>query len=138
MSEPVSGEAADAVDRWDRIFEILAAEPRRQIVDALLDAPAGESVPLPEVATNPSIDTDLERVRLRLRHHHLPLLERERIVEWEREPLRAYRGCNFEDAGLVLQSLYANAGALPDRLALGCRTLERERRGGDRGSELSG
>ncbi len=124
-------------DRWDRLLEALAAEPRRQIVDALLDAPVGEPVPLPEAAANPAVETDLERVRTRLLHHHLPLLERERIVQWDREPLCAYRGCNFEDAEIVLRILYANASELPERLVVGCRTLESERGNGKSEGSLS-
>ncbi|PCR91017.1 hypothetical protein [Natrinema ejinorense] len=126
MCGSLSGGPAAVIDRWNRIFEVLASGPRRQIVAALLDAPAGESVSLPEGAANPNLETDRKELRVRLRHHHLPLLESERIVRWEREPLCAYRGCDFEDAAIVLQSLYANAEEVPERLLVDCRTLESE------------
>ncbi len=88
---------------------------------------AGESVPLPEAAANSNGSTDLDRLRLRLRHQHLPLLEAAGFVEWESDPLRAYRGREFEAVSVVLESLYANIDAIPDRLVNGYQTLERER-----------
>jgi hypothetical protein len=128
----------DVVRRWDRVFDALSSEPRRQIVVELLDVPVGRSVPLPDVAVNPNLPMDSERLRLRLRHQHLPKLAEYGYVEWDDDPLCASRGPEFEEVGVVFESLYANAGALPDRLVVGCRTLEQEQRGRDSGSGLKG
>lgn len=125
----------DEVSRWDRVFTALSAEPRRQIVDELMTVPAGESIPLPDAAANSNASTDPDRLRLGLRHRHLPLLEEAGLVEWETDPFRAYRGRDFEAVSVVLESLYENAERIPDRLVSGCRRLEheRERRNSERG-----
>ncbi|RZV08389.1 hypothetical protein BDK88_3363 [Natrinema hispanicum] len=121
---------ANATSRWDRVFAVLSAEPRRQIVDELVDVSAGESIPLPEAVVDGSASSAADRLRLRLCHHHLPLLEAEGVVHWESDPLRAYRGPNFEEVSVVLESLHANATEIPDRLVIGCDSLEQERAGG--------
>ncbi|MFD1562424.1 hypothetical protein ACFR99_02420 [Haloarchaeobius amylolyticus] len=120
---------ADATRRWDRVFAVLSAEPRRRIVDELIDVPAGESIPLPEAVADRSASSAADRVRVQLCHHHLPLLEAEGVVHWESDPLRAYRGPDFEQVSVVLESLHANATEIPDRLVIGCDSLEQERAG---------
>ncbi|SEP95551.1 hypothetical protein [Natrinema salaciae] len=128
----------DVPHQWDRVFTVLSAEPRRRLVDALLDAPAGEAVPLPDAALAPNGATDADRLEHRLHHSHLPLLEETGLVQWERDPFRAYRGPDFEAVGVVLESLYANADEIPDRLVAGCQALERERSGDHSGGRLRG
>ncbi|ELY57726.1 hypothetical protein [Natronolimnohabitans innermongolicus] len=116
-----------AIDRWDRVFEALSAEPRRQLIISLLDASREQSVSLPAQAMNPNVPADPERLRLELQHVHLPMLATMEFVEWETDPLRASRGPRFEDAAAVFEALHTNAAALPDRLVVGCQRLERER-----------
>ncbi|WP_226007191.1 hypothetical protein [Natrinema salinisoli] len=128
----------DVISRWDEVFTALSAEPRRQIVDALIDVPPGEPVSLPETAASANGGTDFDRLRLQLQHRHLPLLEANGFVQWESDPLRAYRGRDFEEVAIVLESLYANAEEIPDRLVVGCQTLEYELESGNSGCELSG
>ncbi|APW97182.1 hypothetical protein CHINAEXTREME_05090 [Halobiforma lacisalsi AJ5] len=113
------------VHRWNRAFTALAAEPRRQLVDALMDVSDDESVPLPEAAVNPRLSVDHDYLQVQLRHTHLPMLESHDYVRWEGTPLRASRGRRFEEVAVVFDSLYANAGAIPEQLVDGCRRLER-------------
>ena len=112
------------VRRWDRVFDALSAEPRRQLVDALLDVPDGGWVQLPDAAVNPAIETSLERLRLELQHQHLPLLADGGYVEWERTPFSVTRGPRFNEVRIVFDGLYANATDIPVRLVDGCQTLE--------------
>ncbi len=112
--------------RWDRVFDALSAEPRRQIVDALMDVPDGGWVQLPDAAATPAVETDPETLRVELQHHHLPLLADGGYVEWERTPFSATRGPRFDEVRIVLEGVYANATDVPDRLVVGCRTLEQQ------------
>lgn len=117
----------NVVERWDQIFKALSAEPRRQIVVSLRDVSAGEPVSLPDAAVNPNVPVDIDELRQALYHQHLPLLAEIDVIEWETDPLVAYRGPRFEEAAIVFDSLYASAADIPDSLVVGCQRLEEER-----------
>lgn len=117
------------------LFELLAAEPRRQVLFLLCGA---ESIQVPEAlrrrgATSacgsrggpsaapprrsaPSADRPLERLDLELSHLHLPKLAQRGLVEWDRETGTVSRGPAFEDVEPLLRLLAANASRLPDDL----------------------
>lgn len=118
-----------AIERWDRVFTSLSAEPRRQIIVALNDVPADNRVLLPEAALSPTMQPDREQFVLELCHHHLPHLEDYGFIEWTKEPFRAGRGPRFEEAAIVLKLLQENATRIPDSLVHGCPRLEAERSG---------
>lgn len=117
---------------WDRVFEALTAEPRRQLIVTLLDVGPGQPVSLPEAAMSPTVSPDRETADFHLYHRHLPMLAEAGFVRWEGDPLRAWRGPNFEEVGAVMRTLQQNAEEIPDRLVYGCRRLERERESEDR------
>lgn len=129
MSPERNRDPERVVYRWNRIFTALAAEPRRQVVDALMDVEDGGYVSLPNAADNPCLSDDPTALRVQLHHQHLPLLEASDFVEWQRDPFRAYRGPRFEEVETVLEVLYANAGEIPDKLVHNCRSLERHQNG---------
>lgn len=131
MTSSPSHRLADATCRWDRVFAVLSAGPRRQIIDELITVPASDSISLPGAISDSSTSSVNDQLRLQLRHRHLPLLEAEGIVQWETDPLRASRGADFEDVSVVLESLYANAAEIPDQLVIGCNPFERERADGN-------
>jgi hypothetical protein len=114
------------VEGWDRVFSALSAEPRRQLIVSLLDAPPNQSVSLPESATNPNIPADPEQLRLELSHRHLPMLADLGFLEWERDPLIASRGPKFDEVAVVFNALHATATDIPDSLVIGCQRLEQE------------
>ncbi|WP_436935567.1 hypothetical protein [Halovenus marina] len=115
------------IERWDRVFEAVSAEPRRQLIVSLLDAEAGDSVPLPEGAINPNVPVDAEEFQAQLYHTHLPKLAEGGFIEWERDPLRAFRGPRFDEVAVVFETLQQSASELPDSLVIGCQRLEEER-----------
>lgn len=117
-----------AIERWDRVFTALSAEPRRQLVAALADTPPERRVLLPQAAMSPEVPPDPERLRINLQHRHLPLLEDGGFIEWTAEPFRAARGPAFGEVAVVLKSLHERAEAIPDTLVDGCQRLERERK----------
>ncbi|NUC74060.1 hypothetical protein HTZ84_17430 [Haloterrigena sp. SYSU A558-1] len=115
------------IEKWDRVFTALSAEPRRQIVVSLLDAPPDRSISLPERAANPNVPTDPERLRCDLLHTHLPMLADLEFVDWEREPFVASRGPQFDEVAVVIDALQTAADDVPESLVIGCQRLERER-----------
>ncbi len=117
------------IDRWNLVFEALAAEPRRQLIGSLVDAPGGGSVPLPEAAASPTVPPEPDSLRIQLRHRHLPMLEDAGFVRWNEEAFKASRGSRFEEVAVVLETLHHRADSVPDQLVRGCRRLEDERHG---------
>jgi hypothetical protein len=93
----------------------------------LLDAEPGGSVPLPEAAMNPNVPVEFDELRTELHHVHLPMLAALEFVEWETDPLCAFRGPRFEEVAVVFDSLQSMADRIPDSLVIGCQQLEAER-----------
>lgn len=120
------------IRNWNRVFDAVSAEPRRQIIVSLADVSADESVPLPERAINPNVPVDPESLRRDLLHRHLPLLADYEFVEWDTDPLVASRGARFAEVAVVFEALQSSAAALPDSLVIGCQRLEQERQFDDR------
>jgi len=115
------------IEAWDRVFDALSAEPRRQIVVSLLDSQSGRSIPLPESASNPNVPIDPNELRNELHHNHLPKLSEMGFVEWETDPLTASRGPKFDQAAVVFEALQTSSDQIPDALVHGCQRLEQER-----------
>jgi len=120
-------EGSDLVERWDRVFRCVSAEPRRQIIVSLLDAAPGEVLSLPDAAINPNLSVDIDSLRVELYHQHLPLLAENGFVEWDSNPLTVTHGPRFEEVGALFEALHSSAENLPDPLVNGCQRLEVER-----------
>ena len=125
-------EKREMVTRWDNVFQALTAEPRRQIVVALMEAPQDRGLSLPEAANPPYLRMDPEPLYVELVHSHLPLLERHGYVTWEEQPPRVRRGPNFEEVAVVFESLYDRVERIPEQLREGCQRLEEHERGDGR------
>lgn len=115
------------IDKWNRVFEALSAEPRRQLVVSLSDASPDQPVSLPESAVNPNVPVDPDDLRGELRHRHLPMLAERDFVEYGTDPLVAARGPQFDEVAVVMRALQESATDIPDPLVIGCQRLERER-----------
>ncbi len=127
MSRAQYQNGKQVIKRWDTVFTALSAEPRRQLIVSLLDAPQATAVPLPESAANPNVPPDPDVLRQKLHHCHLPMLAEMEFITWDTDPLVAARGPQFEQVATVFELLYAGETDLPDSLVTGCRRLERER-----------
>ena len=114
-------------ENWNDIFRSLSAEPRRQLIVSLMNAPPDQSVPLPESAMMSNVPQDPEVLRTELYHNHLPMLADMGFVTWEKEPLVASRGFRFDEVAVVFAALHSAAVNLPDSLVFGCQRLEQER-----------
>lgn len=114
------------IEGWNSVFKALSAEPRRQLIVSLLDAPSDQSVPLPESAVNPNVPADPDALRQELHHQHLPMLADRGFINWETEPLSATRGSRFDQVATVFKALHETSTDIPDSLVIGCQRLERE------------
>lgn len=115
------------IERWDRVFKAVSAEPRRQLLVSLMNVGPTDTVMLPESAMNPNVPTDPDALRTELHHIHLPKLAEENFIEWEADPLRASHGQRFEEVVVVFDALHSAASEIPDSLVIGCQRLEEER-----------
>ncbi|WP_340097919.1 hypothetical protein [Salinibaculum salinum] len=115
------------IDGWNQVFNALAAEPRRQIIVSLLEAPSDRCLLLPEAANPPYALRDPEELSVELFHSHLPVLAAGDYVEWSEDPLCVERGPNFDEAAVVFRSLFDHVSDIPDRLVHGCPRLEEKR-----------
>ncbi|QLH84122.1 hypothetical protein [Halosimplex pelagicum] len=129
MSADRKERAAEMIERWNRVFGSLAAEPRRQMVVALMEAPPGRELSLPEAANPPYLLRDPEKLYLDLVHSHLPALAEHGFVEWDREPLRVRRGPSFEEVATVFEALQEHADEIPPQLSESCQRLGEQRQG---------
>lgn len=108
------------------LFELLAADTRRRILYVLCER---ETLRVPEglrtrSATQPRRSGDDQtrpvatprEFEVELYHTHLPKLEAERVIEWDRGSQTVSRGPAFEEIEPALRMLAANATTLPGQL----------------------
>lgn len=112
-----------AVDRWDRVFEVLSSRRRRRILFSLLNEPKERRLSLPEAAVHSTDGVDTRELAAELRHCHLPKLAEDGLVRWERDPLCVQRGPHFEDAAFLLRWIVESPDEIPSRLVSDCRIL---------------
>ncbi|ADD04171.1 uncharacterized protein Nmag_0584 [Natrialba magadii ATCC 43099] len=112
-----TSDGGDVRDQWDQLLRVLSAQPRRQIIVSLLDAPADQRLPLPAAALTSHSAEDSERLVIELQHSHLPVLARAGYIRWEQEPLSVQRGPRFSEPAAVMGLLQGSADRLPDTLA---------------------
>jgi hypothetical protein len=121
MAEMSCGERG-GTERWNRLYEVLAAEHRRRILFSLMNEPE-ERLPLPEAAVSPNLSVDTETLRIQLRHRHLPKLAAADYVRWSSDPFRVRRGPAFEEAATVIRKIMEPDEELPERLVDECDVL---------------
>lgn len=115
----------DWADRWNQLFEVLSAEPRREILISLADAPRERRLPLPEAAKSPNQSMDSETLATRLRHHHLPKLADAGYVRWEADPFCVQRGPDFEEPQFILENVLESPDEVPHSLVNNCKILQK-------------
>jgi len=110
------------------LFSLLADDCRRQVLFLLCQK---ESVKVPRAlrtrsGTKPeqprtdvsstatrSTDQSSDDLMVELYHNHLPKLEAEGVIRWDRETNTVARGPQFDDVELALQTIAANAEKFP-------------------------
>ncbi len=113
----------DPSTRWDNVLDSLAAEPRRQIIVSLLEAPRDQWLSLPDAAASSHTETG-ERLRTSLKHYHLPKLAELGYIHWEPDPFRLRRGPNFHVIGALVDHGLDGSDTYPDELISGYELFE--------------
>ncbi|WP_276253208.1 hypothetical protein [Halomontanus rarus] len=114
----------DWAERWNRVFTVLAVEPRREIIRSLLDEPRERRLPLPEAAESPNQSMESETFALQLRHHHLPTLTDAGYIRWESDPFCVQRGPNFEEPAFFIEAVLGSKDKIPTSLINNCKILQ--------------
>lgn len=91
----------------DTVLDTLGDSYRRRVLVALLDHESRNG----EAALRPG---DGPERRIRMRHLHLPKLEAEGFVEWDRETNDVRRGRRFDEIRPLLELLSEHGDELPD------------------------
>jgi len=118
------GNNQEWAERWDQLYDALAAEPRRMIISSLLDEPRERRLPLPDAAESPNQPMDSESLSIKLRHHHLPLLAEAGYVQWEDEPFVVQRGPRFKEPAIIIEMVTESVDELPTPLINNCRIFQ--------------
>ncbi|MDG5778357.1 hypothetical protein VB773_03775 [Haloarculaceae archaeon H-GB2-1] len=122
--DPSSSEES-AIDRWDRLHEILASQERRMIIYSLMDVPKERRIPLPDAAMTPESSWDQQRTSTRLRHHHLPKLVDAGYIRWESDPFCVQRGPRFAEVETMFDLIHDSISQFPKSLITGCEIYEK-------------
>jgi len=109
-----------STEKWDQLYEALAAQPRRMIIFSLLKEPEDKWLPLPDAASSPMQPMDSPEPCIHLRHHHLPKLAEAGYIRWKSDPFRVQRGPHFEEPGFVVSKLIESDREYPERLRNEC------------------
>lgn len=116
----MTSEEMTIYDRWDQFMKLLSAQPRRQIISSLMDAPDQHWVQLPEAAITPEISIDPDRFGIRLRQIHLPMLANASYIRWTESPFRVRKGDRFDEPASVMAVLLSSDQQLSPALVSGC------------------
>jgi hypothetical protein len=106
-------------EKWDQLYEVLSAQPRRMIIFSLLKEPE-QWLPLPDAAYSSSRPIDSQNSCMRLRHYHLPKLTEAGYIRWESDPFRVRRGPHFEEPAFVISKMTDTSDEYPERLRDEC------------------
>lgn len=129
--EPVKGSMSSSspserkwADRWDQLFDVLSAEPRREIVNSLLDAPPDRRLPLPEAAESPNQSMSSGTLAIKLQHHHLPKLADAGYIRWEPDPFCVQRGPHFAEPAFIVEKVFESVDEIPNPLIKNCQIIQ--------------
>ena len=110
------------------LFDLLGERDRRRLLLLLCEE---ESVTVPDglrtrgataredsgaIGANPEDERGSDQLTLRLRHCHLPKLEEEGLVRWDREAGTVTRGPRFASVEPALELIAANPEKFPGDL----------------------
>jgi hypothetical protein len=98
----------------DAMLNVLANKYRRRVLVALLEHNPQDGHD-PQIPDDVTLETeDLESLMINMRHGHLPKLEEEGFIEWDRETNTVEKGPQFEEIQPLLELMENHADELPD------------------------
>jgi hypothetical protein len=98
----------------DKSLTVLSDRWRRRLLLKLLkDNPRDEDT-LATDEMSATENQELDVLRTQLHHVHLPLLEEEGLIEWNKENGTITRGENFEEIRPLLRLIQLHSDELPD------------------------
>jgi hypothetical protein len=92
-------------------FSILSHPLRRRLLQELYEQGSGAELTVPDDIVGD--DEDEMRVGTELKHTHLPKLEDEDLIEWDRDDDTVTRGPDFDQIEPLLELLDDHADQLP-------------------------
>jgi len=98
---------------WQQLFDALSASYRRQLLVALLEHNPQDDDPDPLDVTADG-ETDLDVLEIDLFHRHLPKLEEQEFIEWDRESGEIAKGPKWEEIGPIIRLIHDHRDELPD------------------------
>lgn len=101
-------------ETWDRILRVMAHPYRRQLLVALLDHNPQDADNVDPLDTMSYTPDEAETLRVELIHNHLPKLEQQGYVVWDREIGTLSKGPNWDEIGPLLQLIHNHRDELPD------------------------
>lgn len=94
----------------DKVFEALADEYRRQLLFELLDRNPRTVVTRPE---SPRTQFETDDATVRKHHVHLPKLEADGFIDWDRNAQVVTKGPAFDEIRPILELIDEHQSELP-------------------------
>ena len=102
----------DDPEALDRMFDALSHPLRRRVLMlAYRNATRDDQFPVEEIETE---NDDVEQLANELYHIHLPKLDDEEYIEWDRDSNSIRRGPAFDDVEPLLRLMDDNQDELPE------------------------
>jgi hypothetical protein len=99
---------------WRQLLRCLEDQARRRLLVAILDrTPRSDALDVPEDVV-PLGERDRETVQIAFEHVHLPMLESQGYVSWDRDAGVVTRGPAFAELRPLLELIEDNRQDLPD------------------------
>ncbi|KTG08696.1 hypothetical protein AUR64_18710 [Haloprofundus marisrubri] len=98
----------------DKSLVVLSNKWRRRLLLKVLKDNPRDEREFASDAANSSETQELDALRTQLRHVHLPLLEEEGLINWNRDDGTITRGENFEEIRPLLELMREHSDELPN------------------------
>ena len=96
------GEDGDR-ELYNAVFRSFQAPERRRILFGLLEHNPQEALLVPEDVHVG--ERELEELNVKLVHHHLPLLEEQGLIRWDRDAEQLHKGPRFREVRDMLEAV---------------------------------
>jgi hypothetical protein len=99
--------------QWDTVFTALSDPYRRELLVALLKANPQDDEDIDPLNTASDFEKETDILKIEMFHTHLPKLEEEGFIEWDREAGQIRKGPNWDEIAPLLQLIQDHHDELP-------------------------